>query len=285
MRIINVLKSGPAGRADSQLRPGATILAVDGAPITPDMDIYPLLNHKAAAPVRLTIQPAGGGNPVEEVVTPTPFENNLIAAQARWVEQERETTRRLSNGRLGYIHVPLMNTASYQTFYGELFGAEFADKEGVIVDVRFNGGGNLANQLIADLSAVAAGASIARDGQIITPIPENRWSKPSILLANAYSYSDGSIFPHLYTQAKLGSFVGDPAPGTGASVWWVPMIGGKLKYGIPEIVRKDLQGRWFENTEDQPDIPVRRTPDSIEEGRDEQLEAAVSALLKQLDAK
>jgi tricorn protease len=73
-------------------------------------------------------------------------------------------------------------------------------------------------------------------------------------------------------------------PGTGTSVWWVPMIGGKLKYGIPEIGRKDLQGHWFENTEDQPDILVRRSPDAIEEGRDEQLEVAVSTLLKQLDA-
>ncbi len=282
MRIVDVLKQGPAGRADSQLRPGATILAVDGAPITPDSDIYPLLNHKASTPVRLTIQPAGGGNPVEEVVTPTPFENDLIAAQARWVERARETTRRLSNGRLGYVHVPLMNTTSYQTFYSELFGSEFAAKEGVVVDVRFNGGGNLANQLIADLSASAAGSSIDRDGRFITHIPENRWSKPSILLANGYSYSDGSIFPHLYTQARLGAFVGEPVPGTGTSVWWVPMIGGKLKYGIPEIGRKDLQGHWFENTEDQPDILVRRTPDSIEEGRDLQLERAVQQLLGQL---
>ena len=285
MRIVDVLKQGPAGRADSQLRPGATILAVDGAPIPPDSDIYPLLNHKASTPVRLTIQPAGGGGPVEEeVVTPTPFENDLIAAQARWVERARETTRRLSNGRLGYVHVPLMDTASYQNFYSELFGSEFADKEGVVVDVRFNGGGNLANQLIADLSATAAGSSIDREGRFITHIPENRWSKPSILLANGYSYSDGSIFPHLYTQARLGSFVGEPVPGTGTSVWWVPMIGGKLKYGIPEIGRKDLQGHWFENTEDQPDILVRRSPDAIEEGRDEQLEVAVSTLLKQLDA-
>ena len=282
MRIVDVLKQGPAGRADSQLRPDATILAVDGAPIPPDSDIYSLLNHKASTPVRLTIQPAGGGDPVEEVVTPTPFENDLIAAQARWVERARETTRRLSNDRLGYVHVPLMNTASYQNFYSELFGSEFADKEGVVVDVRFNGGGNLANQLIADLSATAAGSSIDREGRFITHIPENRWSKPSILLANGYSYSDGSIFPHLYKQAKLGSFVGEPVPGTGTSVWWVPMIGGKLKYGIPEIGRKDLQGHWFENTEDQPDILVRRRPDAIEEGRDEQLERAVEHLLGQL---
>jgi tricorn protease len=176
-----------------------------------------------------------------------------------------------------------MNTASYQNFYSELFGSEFADKEGVVVDVRFNGGGNLANQLIADLSATAAGSSIDREGRFITHIPENRWSKPSILLANGYSYSDGSIFPHLYKQARLGAFVGEPVPGTGTSVWWVPMIGGKLKYGIPEIGRKDLQGRWFENTEDQPDILVRRSPDAIEEGRDEQLERAVEHLLGQLD--
>jgi tricorn protease len=127
---------------------------------------------------------------------------------------------------------------------------------------------------------------VDREGHILANIPTTRWTKPSILLANAFSYSDGSIFPHLYKQAKLGAFVGEPVPGTGTAVWWMDLLpGGRFKYGIPEIGHKSPDGRFFENTEDQPDVLVRRGPDAIEDGRDEQLEAAVSTLLKQLDIK
>jgi len=114
-------------------------------------------------------------------------------------------------------------------------------------------------------------------------VPSSRWTKPSAILANSWSYSDGSLFPHYYQHAKLGPFVGEPVPGTGTSVWWVHLLpGGRLQYGIPEIGRKSADGRYYENTEDNPDVLVRRSPDAIEEGRDEQLEAAVEHLLGQL---
>ncbi len=285
MKIVDYLKTGPAGRADSRLRPGAIVLAVNGEPIREDMDIHPLLNRLAGQPVRLTIKPAGGGEPVDEIVTPEPFVNGLVKAHDRWVSQRQELTEKLSNGRFGYVHIAAMDTANYQKFVNDLFG-RYADKEAVIVDVRFNGGGNLATRLIADLSAQSAGHAVDREGHILANIPTTRWTKPSILLANAFSYSDGSIFPHLYKQAKLGAFVGEPVPGTGTAVWWMDLLpGGRFKYGIPEIGHKSPDGRFFENTEDQPDVLVRRGPDAIEDGRDEQLEAAVSTLLKQLDIK
>ena len=282
MKIADFLKGGPAGRANSKLRAGAVILAVDGDPITKEMDIYPLLNRKTSVPVRLTIQPAGGGNTVEEVVTPVSFlETIMHSAYDRWIDQCKKLTEKLSNGRLGYIHIEAMDTASYQSFYSQLFGGEFAGKEGVVVDVRYNGGGNLADLLISDLSAKSNGSVVDRDGDVVSGIPQMRWSKPSILLANAFSYSDGSIFPHLYKDTGVGSFVGQPVPGTGTSVWWIELLGKKLQYGVPELARKDRQGKWFENSEDQPDILIRNTPESIRDGRDLQLEAAVEALLKQ----
>jgi C-terminal processing protease CtpA/Prc len=118
---------------------------------------------------------------------------------------------------------------SYQSFYSQLFGGEFAGKEGVVVDVRFNAGGNLAEQLIADLSAKSIGTIVDRDGVAVSDVPGNRWTKPSVLLANAFSYSDGSIFPHLYKAAGIGPFVGEPVPGTGTSVGWIELLGKKLQ--------------------------------------------------------
>ena len=281
-KIIDYLPIGPAARAGSKLRPGAIILTVNGKAIEPNSDIHTLLNHAAGNPLRLTIQPADGGAIVEEIVTPEPYINSLIHSNDRWVSQNAELVEKLSGGRLGYVHIATMLTPDYQGFYSDLFG-KYADREGVVVDVRFNGGGNLSDRLISDLSAKSFGKSVDRDGNPIADVPAIRWTKPSILLANAFSYSDGSIFPHLYKESKLGTFIGEPVPGTGTSVWWVDLLPGKrFTYGIPEIGRKMPDGRFYENTEDSPDIIIRRNPDAIEQGRDEQLEAAVSTLLEQL---
>ena len=122
-----------------------------------------------------------------------------------------------------------------------------------------------------------------RDGNVLSQVPSSRWTKPSAIIANSWSYSDGSLFLHYYKHAKLGPFVGEPVPGTGTSVWWIDLLPGeRLKYGIPEIGRKSADGCYYENTEDNPDVLVRRSPDAIEEGRDEQLEAAVEQLIGQL---
>lgn len=283
-KIADYLRGGPAARADSQLRAGAVILAVNGQPVREDQDIHSLLNQQAGHAVRLTVKPAGGGANVDEVVTAEPFVNALLQAQARWVAQRQEQTEKLSKGRLGYVHVPEMSTAAYQTFVADLFG-RYADKEAVIVDIRFNGGGNLADHLIADLTAQAAAPMYDRQGRVLARIPSRRWAKPSLLLANSYSYSDGSIFPHLYRTQRVGLFVGDPVPGTGTAVWWVNLLSRKrFSYGIPEIGRREADGRFYEGTEDTPELVVRRSPGAIAQGRDEQLEAAVEALLKQLDA-
>jgi tricorn protease len=282
VKITDYLETGPAGRAGSQLRPGAVILAVDGQTIAADQDIHELLNRRAGRPLRLTLQPAGGGAAVEETITPQPFVNSIVQSHDRWVRQREILTDRLSESRIGYIHIAGMDTANYQKFVTRAFG-KFSDREALLIDVRFNTGGNLTDRLIADLSAKSAGKSIGREGNVLSDVPSDRWTKPSIVLANAFSYSDGSIFPHLYKDAKLGRFVGEPVPGTGTSVWWMELLpGGRLKYGIPEIGRKSPDGRFFENTEDVPDIIVYRHPDAVEEGRDEQLEAAAADLLKQL---
>ena len=134
------------------MRPGAIILAVNDETIREDMDIHTLLNRQAGQPVRLTIKPASGGEEIDEVVTPEPYINGIVKAHSRWVEQRKVLTEKLSKGRLGYIHIAAMDTTNYQNFVAELFGP-YANKEAVVIDVRFNAGGNLADRLIADLAA------------------------------------------------------------------------------------------------------------------------------------
>jgi tricorn protease len=182
----------------------------------------------------------------------TPFSGNIdyftIAADGRSMLL---VTQSATTGLAGY-RVNLGSPGMAQVFAKPFPGGDYGvDAKGA--NLYFFGPAGIEHITLASgvaatlpFAAEPAGTAIGRDGKVITGLPKQRWSKPSILLANAGSYSDGSIFPHLYTQAKLGSFVGEPVPGTGTAVWWMPLLSGdKLKYGIPEIGSKDNQGNWF----------------------------------------
>ena len=97
---------------------------------------------------------------------------------------------------------------------------------------------------------------------------------------NASSYSDASVFPHVYRDLKLGPLIGDPVAGTGTAVWWVEsnLIPG-LSYGLPQLPLREMGGRLFENVEIAPDIPVPSDPTAWDKGEDRQLDAAIKALM------
>ena len=282
-RVVDVLAGGPADRPGSVLKPGATVLAVDGQPITAQTDVHRWLNRKAGQPVLLTVRPAQGGSPVEQTVTPIGLAQEVALSYRRWVEQRREQVSRLSGGRLGYIHVPAMDLNGYLQAYSDLFG-QHRLAEAVVVDVRYNGGGNLHDQLAAMLTGQHLASLVSRDGVNFTDIPTTRWTKPSILIANAASYSDGSVFPSLYQRQKIGQLVGQRVPGTGTAVLWEHQLDRRVVYGVPQIGFMGNDGRWFENLEIVPDVIVETPPEAVTAGRDPQLERAVQLLLQQLGA-
>ncbi len=282
MKITDVIAGGPADRKDSPLLPGAVILAVNDTQIGPDIGIDRLLNRMAGQEVRLSVIPSGGGDPVDTIITPISTAQEITLAYQRWVEKRRAIVTELSEGRLGYIHLSAMKTDPYRTAYGDLFGLH-QDAEAVVVDIRNNGGGNLHDELVIMLTGSTDAFNRARDGHIVTRLPVGRWTKPSILLQNAGSYSDASVFPMLYQKKSIGRIVGDRTPGTGTAVSDVPQLQTGLRYRVPEMGFQLLDGTWFENTEIVPDVLVHNDPNLIAEGRDPQLEASVKTLLKQLD--
>lgn len=281
LKILDLLPGGPADRVGSALRPGAVILAMDGQAIGQDQGIDTLLNHKAGVPAQLTVQPPSGGKTVQEVATPIGFIPALTLAKERWIAQRKALVESLSGGRLGYLYIEGMLLPNYQRAYSEVFG-ELRDKEGLVIDVRFNGGGNLHDQLIALFTGESVAGFTNRDGEIVGRMPINRWAKPSALLVNAGAYSDGSIFPHLYQRQKIGPLIGTGVPGTGTAVWWIYMLNRQIKYGIPQLGAQDFETGWFENHETQPDEYVDNDPEAVAAGRDPQVEAAVRRLLANL---
>ena len=193
-------------------------------------------------------------------------------------------TEKLSGGRLGYLYLSEMNQENYQRAVDYTFG-EGRDKDGLVIDIRYNGCGNLHDQLVTLFTGEVTADFYARDGYHASRIPKDRWGKPSILVANGSSYSDGSIFPHLYQRLKIGPIVGARVPGTGTAVWWMDLLNNDVKYGIPQLGAKDQETGWYENSEIVPDILVYNTPDDVAAGRDMQLEAAVQRIVKGLPPK
>lgn len=190
-RIADTPPGGPAALVGSPYVEGALILAVDGTGITADADIFPLLNRKAGRVLRLTVQPADGGTPVDVPVrAAAPGANGELVYQ-RWVDRRRAMVEQFSGGRLGCTHVRKMEDESFRQVYSDLMGPA-RNKEGAIVDTRFNLGGNLHDQLTSFLTGTRHSGLFTRSGVDIGSTPYIRWAKPTALLVNTFNYPDAS---------------------------------------------------------------------------------------------
>ncbi len=281
LRVAAVLPGGPADLPGGHLGPGTLILAIDSELINEFTNLDQLLNGMADTAVQLLIQPPGSKTTLIETVVPITQKQAAALSYARWVAGRKALVEKLSGGRLGYVHLPAMDLDAYKRAYGEVIG-DYRNKEALVIDVRYNAGGNLHDQLVTLFTGELLAGFTNRDNEVVGRIPSGRWARPTALVQNAASYSDGSIFPHLYQRQKLGPIVGDRTPGTGTAVWWMLPMKGALKWGIPQLGARDFKTGWLENQEIAPDIAVANDPAALAAGRDPQLEAAVRALLKKL---
>jgi Tol biopolymer transport system component/C-terminal processing protease CtpA/Prc len=280
--ILEVMEGGPLQQAGTRVKPGVVIEAIDGAPVVAGADWYRLLNHMAGARVRLSLRDPRGGR-FEETATPIAWSEQSRLLYLRWAKSRREAVDRLSGGRIGYAHIRGMNDGAYREMFDEVFGRS-VDKEAIVLDTRFNGGGNLVEALTGFLSGKVYARNAPR-GREIGNEPVNRWTKPSIVVMNQGNYSYAHCFPMAYTQLGLGRTVGMPVPGTCTSVWWERLQTGDLVFGIPEVSLIDMQGDIMEGKQLLPDDLVEPDPALLAAGRDEQLEKAVEVLLANLPKK
>ena len=180
---------------------------------------------------------------------------------------------------MGYIHVQAMNDGSFRDVYEAVMGKN-ADKEALIVDTRFNGGGWLHDDLVTFLNGKSylsfAPYGFTAKGQE----PQNKWTKPSCVLMSESNYSDAFIFPYAYKQIGIGKLIGKPVPGTGTAVWWETQIDPTIVFGIPMIATIGKENRPTENLQVWPDIDVANLYNDVLFGKDAQLERAVEEMLK-----
>ena len=195
----------------------------------------------------------------------------------RWAKSRAAAVDSLSNGRLGYVHLDGMDDENFRKAYSDLLG-RYNDREGVVVDIRWNGGGRLHEDIEVLLSGKQY-AEFAPRGQYIGSDPFNKWLKPSCVLVCEDNYSNAHGFPWVYKTLGIGKLVGAPVPGTMTAVWWESQIDPTIVFGIPQVGCKDMQGRYLENLDLNPDILIYNTPEQQLSGDDRQLEAAVKSLM------
>jgi C-terminal processing protease CtpA/Prc len=283
LRIAEVMPHNPLVTSDSRLAAGVILEKIDGVPIERNTNVYRLLNRKAGKYTLLSLFDPATGDRWEETVKPIDQDEEFELRYRRWVETRRERTEELSKGRIGYLHVESMSDPSYRVVMEDLLGKN-ANREAVIVDTRFNGGGDLVDDLTIVLSGVQYMDFVPPDGRSIGMEPSRRWTKPSIVIASEGNYSDAHCFPWAYQHLGIGDVLGMPVAGTCTFVWWERLQDPTLVFGIPNMAVTDPEGRPLENWQLEPDIRVPNDPDQVIAGRDQQLERAVQALLEALDA-
>jgi tricorn protease len=198
----------------------------------------------------------------------------------RWVLRNQAEVEKLSGGRLGYIHVPGMSDSAYRSAYEEVMG-KFATKDGLVVDTRFNGGGDL----VADLAMFLSGKKFfdyTTDKRSTGYEPNFRWTKPSISIVGEAQYSDGHCYAFAYQYLKLGKLVGMPVPGTCSFAGWEMLGDTGIVWGVVPMGVKVEGIGYLDNHQTEPDIKVENKKEIVVRGRDEQLEAAVTELLKEI---
>ena len=292
LKITKVVPNSAADRESSKLLVGDIITSVNGQTVSASENIYKHL--VASNNEKIILGVFSNGKEKEVVIRPKSSgrEDNYNA----WVKECKRLTDIYSNGKLGYIHIQGMNWESFERFERELTAAGLG-KEGIVIDVRYNGGGWTTDYLMAVLNVkqhaytIPRGASndLSKDHKDFKNyypyserLPLAAWTKPSVAICNQASYSNAEIFSHAYKELGLGKLVGIPTFGAVISTGGQTLIDGSY-------VRVPFRG-WFVKSSEKnmdftpamPDVVIDNYPDEKAKGKDSQLQTAVNELLKTL---
>lgn len=295
VKVNRVVLESPADHQRSKLAAGDTILSVDGVAIGEHVNFYSLLVNKAGEKTLLEVKDTSG-NMREVVIRPT---SNLRGKlYDEWVKERRKLVEKYSNGRLGYLHIRAMGWPSFERFEREITASGYG-KEGIVIDVRFNGGGYTTDYLMAVLNVKQHAYTIPR-GAVKDLDKENKkfrehypygerlpfasWTKPSIALCNANSYSNAEIFSHAFKTLGIGKLVGIPTFGAVISTGGKGLIDGTFVRLPFRAWYVKATGENMEHGPAVPDIILDNPPGAKAKGKDPQLKRAVDELIKDIDS-
>jgi tricorn protease len=290
-RVEELLRDGPATKGQTPLAVGDVIVAVNGELVKPGVSIEDVFRGTAGKEtvVRVMRAPAAGEPRMELDAIVVPGSNGEIRelTYQDTLRRARETVTRLSNGRIGYLHIAAMDQASLDVYERDLY-AQADGKDGLIIDVRNNGGGSTADRLLSSIMVqphaytVPRGADPAKKGHYpVDRLFIQRYSLPIDMLCNEKSFSNAEITAHAFKTLKRGTLVGTQTYGGVISTGSTSLIDGTT-------VRTPFRGWYLPDGTDMeqhgamPDIVVPQTAEDESASRDTQLETAVADLLKRL---
>jgi tricorn protease len=260
---------------------GDYLLAVDGVPVNNKTNLDELLENKVGKRVVLGVSgDANGANKREITVKPisTGAEKNLLYRQ--WVQANRAYVARISNGRLGYVHLPDMSSNSLDQLYVDL-DAENQSKEGVIVDIRNNNGG-FVNPYVIDILSRRGYLTMRERGLWNVPsrsaLGQRALERPTVLVTNQHSLSDAEDLTEGYRALKLGKTVGEPTAGWIIFTWNTALFDG-TSFRLPRQLILGSDGKDMELNPRPVDVLVTRPIGESLTGKDSQLDRAARELL------
>ncbi|MEY2903347.1 MAG: hypothetical protein RLY89_2453, partial [Bacteroidota bacterium] len=280
-KITEVIASGPA-ELTGKIHSGDILHTIDGVLLNGNTNLDELLENKVNRRVMLTINPAIADSRTEVVaIKPvnTPTEKALLYKQ--WVKENRDYVAKISNGRLGYLHMIDMGQGSLDQLHLDI-DAQNHSRDGVVVDIRNNNGG-FVNAYAIDVLSRKGYMSMQPRGLTSAParlqLGQRALDAPTILITNQHSLSDAEDFSEGYRTLKLGKIVGEPTSGWIIYTSNITLFDGTV-VRLPFIKVTDHEGKNMELTPRPVDIPVSNALG----GKDTQLDTAVKELLKQIDA-
>ncbi|WP_405567629.1 S41 family peptidase [Polaribacter sp. Asnod6-C07] len=275
--IDEIISGGPLDKAKLKIEKGNIIKKINGITIADNEDLAKYLNRKSGKFMLLEVLDPKTKKTQTITVKPISLGAESRLLYNRWVKINEKEVEKESKGQLGYVHIPGMSDGPYRSIYQDMMG-KYADKKGVIIDTRFNGGGDL----VADLAMFFTGVpfiTYATEAKVVGGEPTSRWTKPTLSIFNESMYSDGHCYASGYTDLKIGKTVGMPVPGTCSFAGWEGLQNGGY-WGVVPVSAKNKAGEWMENNQTEPTIKVKNMPGKVDNGIDEQLIRSIQELLK-----
>ena len=279
-RIKEIIPLSPASRLGFALKVGDVVTSIDRVSITPKTNISKLLNGKVREIISLELYSPKSKSAVEAQSKPEKRRVELIGAPLeviaecryrQWVSHNEQLVANGSHNKLGYIHIPSMDDKGLEIFVRSLYSDHF-DKEGLVLDVRFNGGGFTHDRVMNYLGSEPHTYFRQRNGNegFVLRASDRKWTKPVILLINNQSYSDAEILPNAFRSRGLGKIVGVPTGGLVIGTVSTTLIDGS-SFRVPRLGVWTAKGINMEKQGVAPDVQIEMTPEDLSNGKDPQI--------------
>lgn len=282
IKVLSTYRNAAATFKKTEIKPGEIVLAINGTPVSLNEKLWSVLHDQGGRDLVFTVATSADSKDRRTVRYAASSLGEYGELRYRqWVQDNQKRIHDASNGKVGYIHIRGMGGGD-KTRFDEEFQEEKRGKEVMIIDVRFNGGGNIADSLVDILERKQHGWYRMRDSVVEVAPNDTVWEKPNIVLMNENSASNGEMFPYSVHQRGLGMTIGFRTQGYVIWTYGPPPLVDGTSYRMPMGAVWRMDGSPMENNGEIPDISIPWSNEDFFAGKDPQLDRAIQEALKKI---